>query len=295
MRIAVVDTETTGDSEQDQVCELAVATVDAETQQMILGRDQLVKPTCSMNVIARAVHHITDDQLKHAPTMAKLMARNKSILTEIKTSQYVAMHYADFDLRMLEQSGYKLTQEAPGVKVICTWRASRHLWPDAPRHSNQVLRYWLDLAVPYCIRPPHRAMPDALTTATLVLRMLTLKTADELVQLTNTPYLQRIIGFGKYKGMEWRHVREIDRSYLSWILRQEDFGEEERYVAEFWNSKPLKDVLEMSHDDAVLLQLREAATSGVPEPSGGEVVPDEGPDPAEVQVHERLPGAGQDH
>ncbi len=41
-----------------------------------------------------------------------------------------------------------------------------HVWPDAPRHSNQVLRYWRNLVLDNALAMlPHRAGPDAWVTA----------------------------------------------------------------------------------------------------------------------------------
>ena len=48
-----------------------------------------------------------------------------------------------------------------------------HLWPELSTHKNQTLRYELELNVPTVEGMlPHRALPDALVTATLLQKML---------------------------------------------------------------------------------------------------------------------------
>lgn len=248
MLVAVIDTETTGAEETDQVCEIAVVSVTGGRAGK--GRDQLINPTCSVSPVARAVHHITDEELRCAPTMKELMDRRVSVLNLIRNADYVAGHYVDFDLKMLAQSGFNSVKPS-----ICTWRCARHLWPDAPAFGNQVLRYWLSLVVPKTNQPPHRAMTDALATASLLARMLELRTLDDLVTLTSSPVLLTKVYFGQYRGQTWREVRLKDRGYLSWILKQ-DFGPDEMYTAEHWLKKTREQI---DVEDGQVLQVREGS------------------------------------
>lgn len=234
MFIAVIDTETTGDSETDQVCEIAV--VGVTVGGVGRGRDQLIKPTCSVSPVARGVHHITDEELECAPTMAALMERRVSLLNIIRNADYVAGHYVDFDLRLLAQSGFESAKPK-----VCTWICARHLWPDAPAYGNQALRYWLNLDVPRTKHPPHRAMTDALATAHLLSRMLQTKYVANLVELTVTPVLLTNVSFGKYRGQTWKDVRLKDRGYLSWLLKQ-DFGPDEKHTAQHWLTKTREEI-----------------------------------------------------
>ena len=64
-------------------------------------------------------------------------------------------------------------------------RCSYHLFPDSPSFGNQTLRYWLGMDIQ--LPPAHRALSDALVTASLFQKMLTMKSVDELVVLTTTP------------------------------------------------------------------------------------------------------------
>ena len=68
---------------------------------------------------------------------------------------------------------------------ICTYKAALHVSPEAPRHSNQVLRYRRNLKLdPALAMLPHRAGPDAYVTAHLLTKLLGLASAEQMVQWT---------------------------------------------------------------------------------------------------------------
>lgn len=275
MFIAVIDTETTGNEDADQVCEIAV--VGVTMGGVGRGRDQLIKPTCSISPVARAVHHITDEELRCAPTMTELMQRRISLLNILKNADYVAGHSVDFDLKMLAQSGFECAKPK-----VCTWVCARHLWPNAPAYGNQVLRYWLNLDVPRTKHPPHRAMTDALATACLLTKMLETKHIANLVELTVTPVLLQKVTFGKYRGLTWREVRLKDRGYLAWILRQDDFGADERHTAQHWQSKTREEI-DGEEQGGQVLQIREGQTYDI---SAAEGRNSEGPADARSNIPE---------
>lgn len=249
MKIVIIDCESTGLSEIDQVVELAAMTLERvasgdpkllaqfETEgkgardigswQVTHASTQLVRPTVPVSVEARAVHHIDDAALAQAPDVPRLLADASTggIVAAIRTADVVAAHNYAFDSRMMVQSG--LGQILP-MKSICTWRAALHLYPDAPGHSNQVLRYFLNIEAPKAFgMPPHRALPDAMTTANILRRMLEDNDVDELIDMTNRPVLLKTIRFGKYRGQLWS---AMDPGYCSWILSK-DFDEDVRYTA----------------------------------------------------------------
>lgn len=228
MKIAVIDTETTGAEETDQVVEVAAVHLLFDSDGDLVRHkcwSSLFKPSVPVSAIGRASHHISDAALRRAPTIAK------SLPLPIE-GDYVAFHNAAFDLQMLAQSG--VPREQIPEKVICTWRCSMHLWPDAPRHSNQVLRYHKNVVqIAASKLPPHRALPDALVTASNLVAMLREKSADELVEMTSLPVLLHTVRFGKYRGQLWE---TLDEGYLHWILSK-SFGEDEKYTAQHWISK----------------------------------------------------------
>src|ERR1700685_1071177 len=173
-QVAVLDTETTGIGEEDQVVEMATVLVPGSGRPDEDWESLLVRPTCPVSLEPRAVHHITDAELERALTMGHALADGMPLC---RGAEVVAAHNLEFDLRLLLQSG--VPRDALPARTICTWRCSLHLYPDPPSHSNQVLRYYLGLVVPPVEGPPHRALPDAVVTAELLRRMLRDRTLGE--------------------------------------------------------------------------------------------------------------------
>jgi exodeoxyribonuclease X len=207
----VVDTETTGLGEGDQVVEFAAVWPGGHSH-------FLVRPTVPICPEARAAHHITDHLLASCgdaaiwrPSLGDLLERHPGPLVG---------HNISFDLQMISQTWPDLWPEQWPTN-ICTYRCALHLWPEAPSYSNQILRYYLGLEpVVKTNLPPHRALPDAAVTMALLNKMLETKTEQDLVALSQMPVVLRQVRFGKHRGALWS---DVPRDYLSWVSRQGDF------------------------------------------------------------------------
>ena len=164
--IHVIDVETTGlDPAVDRIVEVAAVTVALRPRPHVeaLALDTLVDPGVPIGPEARAVHHIGDEMVAGAPRFQELIPP----LGALARSGPFAAHRAAFDRAF---TGSRRPW-------ICTWRLARHLWPEAPGHSNQVLRYYLGLGVEERFAGeagivPHRAAGDALVSAALLIREL---------------------------------------------------------------------------------------------------------------------------
>ena len=246
-RLAVVDVETTGLTEQDQVVELAIVSLTPGdlSWRALPQWSTLIRPSCPVSVQARATHHIGNDELRDAPSVAALLLRRglpelghpgESEVANVPAVDDVVLvaHNAGFDRRMLVQSGVHPDLLPP--RTICTWRVALHLFPDAPSHSNQVLRYYLGVDVPLCGLAPHRALADALTTAAILEQMLETETVERLLELTTLPVLLRTVRFGQHRGKLWE---DLDPGMMRWILKR-DFGDDEKYTAQHWLDKKEK-------------------------------------------------------
>jgi exodeoxyribonuclease X len=107
-----------------------------------------------------------------------------------------------------------------GLPWICTVRSAKNVWPDAPGHSNQVLRYWRGLRLdPALADPAHRAGPDAWVTAHLLIDMLKVATVEQMLAWTNEKRRIDRIPFGKHRGKAWS---EPPDDYLRWMAGQGD-------------------------------------------------------------------------
>lgn len=229
--ITVIDTETTGFNPiEDRVVELALVSL-TDTGEITLAWSTLINPGRDIPPTARAIHHISDEDVANAPplTAAMMLASLMHGLKNVTT----AAHHAEFDEAFL------------GLPIqICTRRCAGHVWPDAPAFTNQVLRYWLPgldleiaasaLAYSKCraaslISPPHRALPDAWVTAHILRRLLAEHTVSELVALTKAPLIHKTIHFGMHKGTPWP---EVPKDYLQWLLKQPELDPDVRFTAE---------------------------------------------------------------
>ena len=208
----IVDLETTGlDPAADRIVELAVVGIDFEHRCYHKVFHSLVDPAIPIPPEASAIHHITTAMVAgKAPTLDRVRTDLEALADPAIP---FAAHNAAFDRSFLATAVPAWT--APW---ICTLRVARHLWPDAPSHSNQALRYRLGLNVPGN-EPPHRAMGDALVTAALLVREAeTAGGIEHLRALTLQPALLSRVPFGKHRGQLWR---EVPPDYLDWAARQD--------------------------------------------------------------------------
>lgn len=175
------------------------------------------------SVEALAIHHISQE------ICCKFGWDESSIMEQLKYPDvdYFAAHNIKFDEMFLGDIGDR--------QKICTLKLARHFWPLAPRHTNQVLRYWRDLPVdPALCEPAHHAGPDAYVTAALLTNLINTEhpTLEEMVQITNNPSLhQGPVSFGKHKGTPWP---DLPYDYLSWIVNKSDMDEDTKHSARHW-------------------------------------------------------------
>ena len=213
MKIAAIDLETTGDdAKKDVACEVGVVFIDQGRQY-----HTLIHPgKRDIHPLASACHHLTKDTFKTSPSIKIKKKFWKALLGD---QDYLVAHNAAFD-----------SQFVPYKKIpwICTYRCALFLYQNAPKHSLQALRYWLELKpdVPSGLHP-HRALYDAICLASLFQDMLKMKTADELYAISSQPLLLGRVKFGKHRDTPYS---EVPKDYLQWILKQ-DFDEDVKFTA----------------------------------------------------------------
>jgi len=221
MKIRVIDFETTGLPE-DQIkgiCE--IGWTDIHDDWSIHGpRSALVNPGHPIPPATRAVHHISDDDVASAISPDVACA---TLMNGMEAGDMFAAHNAKFERSFFGGGAHPW---------ICTLQCAKHIFPDAPGHSNQVLRYWLGVDAdgldPVAAMPPHRAGPDTLVTAYILNRMIFASNVNELVRLTSAPVVLTTINFGKHRGMRWA---DLPRDYLQWIAFKSDLGVDEKHTA----------------------------------------------------------------
>ena len=175
--IRVTDIETSGlDPAVDAVVE--VATVDvvvADDGTVTRGEtwSTLVNPRRPIPCTASAVHHITDADVVDAPAWGEALTSGRFLRGPPRA---LCAHNARF-----ERGWIKDTIAMAGIGWIDTYKVALILWPDAPSHGNQALRYWFKLALADHAEP-HRALGDAYVTAAILRKALISKrmTIDEM-------------------------------------------------------------------------------------------------------------------
>ena len=232
MIIRVLDLETTGLAPPARVCEIGWYDLSATTKDLVgkpsgyaLGAFgwHLVNPGIPIPPEVSAIHHIIDEDVERAPTWEALcptMFPNRTGVT----------CYAAHNIKMERQW---ITDELTGgAPWVCTYKGALRVWPDAPAHSNQALRYWR--------RPPgliretaagaHRAGPDAYVTALLLLDLLEHVSLDQLIDWSSKPALLPRCYIGKERGKPWS---EVDSGFMRWVL-DKDFDEDVKFTCRHW-------------------------------------------------------------
>jgi exodeoxyribonuclease X len=226
--IVVLDTETTGLSpaEGAELCEIAWVSLNLEGGRWVFGPGAstfFVETFAEFDPAARAAHHINPAWCQPgAPNCAPKGIIIGSMKAMERPGQMLyAAHNAPYDAAFLPELS---------LAYIDTYQCARHLWPNAPKHTNQTLRYWLKAEPPAHLlkgQAAHRALYDAACTAAILVRMLDQKTPADLVRLSNTPMLLETVKFGKHDGQPWSTV---PHSYLSWMVRASDMYTKDRDI-----------------------------------------------------------------
>lgn len=205
MIIRVVDFETTGVAPPAEVIEVGTCDLVGPPWEVQAPASRF----CRSDLITaetRAIHHISPADVADYPPFSGV---------PMDGVVGIAAHHANFEAQWID--------ELPeGCYLICTYKGALRVWPDAPSHSNQVLRYWLEeqgltSPDPALCQPAHRAGPDAYATAWLLKALLAKVTGKELVAWTAEPALLPRITIGKERGKKWD---EVDGGFLSWMTRQ---------------------------------------------------------------------------
>jgi exodeoxyribonuclease X len=212
--LRVIDLETTGNSFTDGgVVEIGWQDVvpDGQDQWALHGNPQavLVDPGKPISAATSSIHHIIDEDVAGAPAWLSVAP---DILRGAPGPAPMALvaHRASFEQRWC---GPALSGDLPW---ICTYKSALRIWPDAPGHSNQGLRYWrrpegLDRAVGL---PAHRAGPDAYVTAFHLRDLLRHASVAELVAWSAEPALLVKVPYGKLRGRRFRDLPGDDLERL---------------------------------------------------------------------------------
>lgn len=219
MKIIFFDTETTGNTPADYVCQLAIK--ERGVAEPILNA--LYKPPVTIPLECSMIHHITNKMVADRPAF-KESAEYQSLKNLFEDENTICVaHNAPFDEQILKNDGIVIKN------LLCTFKVIRELDSEGSftMHKLQYLRYALDMELDV---PAHDALADVLVLEQLfeyeVKEAMKTWACDEataikkMMTITAEPLAIRTIDFGKYKGKTVAEVATIDIGYLSWLLDQ---------------------------------------------------------------------------
>jgi exodeoxyribonuclease X len=215
IRLRVIDLETTGMAPPSEIVEFGKVDVEADEDaiNVTLPTTALFRPLGAIPPETMAVHHITELDIPADARPCNRRELEAAVWQDPAPNVFVA-HNCEFEQRFI---GEDITR---GLPWICTYKVAMHVWPDSPKHSNQVLRYWRGMRLdPAFAMPPHRAGPDAWVTGHLLAEMLRLATVEQMIEWTRQPRPMPVIPFGMHRGLPWA---EIPIDYLDWMVAQVD-------------------------------------------------------------------------
>ncbi len=157
----ILDTETTGTSENDEVIQIGIIGPNGE-----FLIDSLVKPETPRTMPAKAqeVHGISMEMLENAPTMFELAT---DIMNAI-AGRSVICYNDSFDMRLIEQTDakYKITERGRNMQMQsrCAMIAYSQFIGQKSKYSNEYA--WQKLPRP--VVQSHRAVDDCKLTLDLI-------------------------------------------------------------------------------------------------------------------------------
>lgn len=231
MVLRITDLETTGtDPKIDRICEIAsVDLVRTSVDPIEFGisnpRETLINPGIPIPPQSSAVHHILDEDVVGAPPI-------EDVIDDFLGADAYIAHNAAFEETFL-------TPLIGEQTWICTFKCALRVWPDAPGHSNQALRYWLGYKEPFgrarSSIDPHRALSDVIVTACILAELIKSASWRDLVTWSKEPPLKTVCTFGtKHKGKRYDEIAVEDPSYLEWIIEKSEMDADTKWNAKYW-------------------------------------------------------------
>lgn len=233
----ILDTETTGASEQDRIIQLGYMVLEGKDIEV---QNEFCSCEIPISIGAMEVHGITPEIIKDKVKCIETKAYQR--LQELNVDEnYMIIHNAPFDVGMLQKEGFELK-----MKLIDTLRCAKHIFEDEEAHRLQYFRYKFEIykdekaeAQKLGIEiKAHDAIGDVLVLKLFLTKLreaVTIKfpnvnPVEKMVELTKLPVLIKTFKFGKYKGQNVSDVAKQDPSYLQWMQKNMELDEDLAYT-----------------------------------------------------------------
>ncbi len=229
MNFVFFDTETTGNTTEDVLCQVAYVKVPKDKLDSSFDIFcELYNPGKKIPPEASAVHHISNKMVSEKPSF-KESSDYKEIKSIFEDKENIPVaHNAKFDVGMFLKEGIEIKNP------ICTLRLVRNLDENnsIPRYNLQFLRYYLDMDID---AQAHDAKGDVMVLQNLFKRLFKKfveknggdeeKAIEEMIEVSSHPSLLHTIPFGKYAGKKISDIAQEDSDYLRWLLSQKEQSE----------------------------------------------------------------------
>ena len=219
--IIFFDTETTGNTNNDFLCQIAYKNGQESFE-------NLYNPGMKIPPEASAVHHISNKMVLEKEKFSESKDYTKIKELFENPNNVVVAHNAPFDLMIIKK------ENIIPANFICTLRVARELDPEGKieRYNLQYLRYLLEIEVE---AQAHDALGDVLVLEKLFERLKNKikeneglndeEAIERMIEISSHPSILRTINFGKYAGKKVEDIASIDKGYLEWLLGEKLKGE----------------------------------------------------------------------
>lgn len=238
-KFIILDTETTGTSEEDRIIQLGFVVLGKPSEQPLVYNEFCSAPL-PIKIEAMEVHGITPAMIEGKPECTQTQAF-QALNSHNVPENFMIIHNAKFDITMLEKEGFMCQ-----MQLIDTLRCAKHLFPESKAHRLQYFRYEMGLyqeeaaeaAKLGVVVKAHDAIGDVLVLRLFVTKLVNavkekygaIDVMAKLVELTQTPVLIQTFNFGKYRGRLISEVAREDAGYLGWMQKNMDLDEDMQYT-----------------------------------------------------------------
>jgi DNA polymerase-3 subunit epsilon len=198
------DTETTGTrSDKDRIVEIAA--FDPALNRTFC---YLVNPGIPIPPEATAVHNITDEMVREAPTFKEV---GQLFIDFCAGETVLIAHNNDaFDKLFLEQEYKRAGLEIPKWLFIDSLKWSRKYRTDLPKHTLQHLREAFGIPA----NQAHRALDDVIVLHEVFSRMIDDLSMETVLELLSQSSKLTHMPFGKHQG---KLLSEVPKDYIRWL------------------------------------------------------------------------------
>lgn len=246
--IAFIDLETTGiNITTDKIIELAIIKILPDGSKQV--KRKLINPQMPIPAASSAIHGITDDMVKDAPTFKQVANEIKQFIDNCDIGGYNSNR---FDVPMLIEEFMRAALDfSTEGRMMVDVQKIFHLMEQ--RTLSAAYRFYCDR----CLEDAHSAESDAHATWEVLLAQIeryphigdTLETIVKFTGEDNIVDFARrfikvegveIFNFGKHKGKPVAEVLKLEPQYYDWMMKGDFAGNTKQKLTEILNRTLLK-------------------------------------------------------